>query len=84
MIDMSILGVGLELFGSLAQDLAGKRVVVQVQAPVGASITFRLVGVVRNMSLGSIGGTRVGIESVGLSDTEQKILRVMELMQVVW
>ena len=84
LVDISILGVGLELFGFTRKDLVGHTLVVQLEAPAGASVTFRLVGKVRYTGPGSLGGTRVGIEFIDLSDTEREILRAIELMHVVW
>ena len=80
-IDISVLGVGVKLLGEVSNDLIGHRLVVQVQAPVGESVSIRLIGRVRNLSHPE-GGTRVGLEFVGLSETEQAILKVMELMKL--
>ncbi len=84
MIDFSVLGVGLELFGTLREDLVGRRIVVQVHVPVGKSVSLRLVGEIRNNVLGPQGENRVGMEFVDLSKTERAILGVMEEMKVVW
>jgi hypothetical protein len=35
-VDISVLGVGLELFGAVPSDLMGHRVAVEVQTPMGA------------------------------------------------
>jgi hypothetical protein len=87
-LDISVLGVGLELFPTGSGDesdlLVGHRLVILVQAPVGKSISVRLMGTVKNVGSGSQGGTRVGLEFVGLSDTEQAIVRVVEQLQVAW
>ena len=87
-LDLSVLGVGLEIFPDRPEEasetLIGRRIVVQVQPPVGDSVTVRLVGRARNVSPGSAGGTRMGLEFVGLSETERKILEVMELLKVAW
>jgi c-di-GMP-binding flagellar brake protein YcgR len=80
-IDISVAGVGLELLGAVPEDLTGSRLAVEVQAPIGGSVSISLVGEVRNTSEGREGGTRVGMEYVDLSETERKILRVLELMQ---
>jgi hypothetical protein len=76
-----VAGVGLELFGDVPEYLIGYRLDVEVQAPIGASVSIRLVGEVKNTSEGAEGGTRVGMEYIDLSETERKILRVLELMQ---
>lgn len=87
-LDISVLGVGLELFpiddDHDAGRLVGHRLVVQVQAPVGESISVRLMGTVQNVGSGTQGGVRAGLEFVGLSDTEQAIVKVIEQLQVVW
>jgi PilZ domain len=82
-LDISLIGVGLELVAGTSKDLIGHRLVVQVQSPLGNSVSLRLVGQVRNASPGQQ-GTRVGIEFVGLSDMEQEILRLVELLGVAW
>jgi hypothetical protein len=87
-LDISVLGVGLELFPIESDEdpgqLVGHRLVVQVQAPVGESISVRLMGTVKNVGTGAGGGIRTGLEFVGLSDTEQAIVKVIEQLQVAW
>ncbi len=83
-IDISVLGVGLELFGDVADDLHGHRLSIEIQPPVGGSITLRLTGTVRNVTLGSDGTTRAGLEFVDLSENEQAILSVMAHMGIGW
>jgi hypothetical protein len=87
-LDVSVLGVGLELFPTDSDNdsglLVGHRLVIQVQAPVGESISVRLMGTVKNVGSGAQGGIRVGLEFVGLSDTEQAIVTVIEQLQVSW
>lgn len=84
MMDISVIGVGLELFGAVPEDLIGHQLAVEVHTPIGASVSIRLVGEVRNTGPGPEGGTRVGLEFVDLSETERQMLHVMELLQVVW
>ena len=84
MIDISVIGAGLELFGAIPENVVGHRLAVEVHTPVGASVSIRLVGEVRNIGPGPEGGTRVGMEFADLSDTERQMLHVMELLQVVW
>ncbi len=83
-LDISLIGVGLELFGHIESDLLGHRLIVHVQTPVGESVSIRLVGRVMNVGKGNEGGTRAGLEFVGLSDSEQSILKTLELMRVAW
>ncbi len=83
-IDISILGLGLELFGTVTEDMIGKRLVVHVGAPAGESVSLRLVGQLKNLSEGRLGGIRAGLEFVDLSETEREILKAMELLKVAW
>ena len=58
-LDISVLGVGLELLPIDDTDdldqLVGHRLVVLVQAPVGESISVRLMGTVKNVGRGTEG-----------------------------
>ncbi|HUZ09028.1 MAG TPA: PilZ domain-containing protein [Acidimicrobiales bacterium] len=83
-IDMSILGVGLALYGAVPTDLVGEQLVVEVDTPIGTSVSIRLVGEVKYVTSVPQGGVRVGLEFVGLSPTERSILNALELMQVAW
>jgi c-di-GMP-binding flagellar brake protein YcgR len=83
-LDLSILGVGLELFGTVPDDLVGHRIVVQISVSVGTSISLRLVGEVRNTADGPQGGNRVGMEFVDLSDTERAVIGVIEKLGATW
>jgi len=89
-LDISILGAGLELFEdsrhlpSTEGDPIGRWILVEVQTPAGASITLQMVGEIRYSTEGKQGGTRVGIQFNDLSETEQAILNVLEQMQAVW
>lgn len=84
LVDLSLLGAGIEVDGGENAELVGQRVVVEVQAPVGRSVSLRLVGVVRNVTSTESSRTRVGIEFVDLSETEQDILKVFSMMKVLW
>lgn len=83
-VDISILGAGLELFGDVLSDQIGRQIVVEVQTPAGAAITFQMVGEIRYSAAGSRGGTRGGIEFGHMSDTERAILNLLEHMRIVW
>jgi PilZ domain len=83
-LDISVIGVGLVLFDDGDRDLVGHQLIVQVQAPVGGSVSLRLAGRVMNQGPGPQGGTRAGLEFVGLSEAERSILRVFEFMKVAW
>lgn len=84
MLDISVIGVGVEVFATLAPDLVGRRVTVDVEAPVGGSVSLHMVGEVRNVSAGASGGTRLGMAFVELSETEQAILAALEAMGITW
>jgi hypothetical protein len=83
-VDISLIGVGLELLGGVRSDLIGHQLVVQVQAPVGESVTLRLKGRVVNLGKYPAPMTRAGLEFVGLAEMEKSILKVLEQMKVAW
>lgn len=83
-IDISVLGIGVKLFSTESEQLVGHRLVVHVQAPVGESVSIRLLGRVMNVRNEPDGAIRAGLEFVGLSETERTILKLMELMKVAW
>lgn len=84
-VDISLLGVGIELTDSGPHaHLEGKRVVIEARPTTGTSVTLRLVGEVRNVREARSGRTRVGIEFDELSGMEQSILKVFELMKIFW
>ncbi len=47
-------------------------------------MSLRLVGQLKNLSPGRLGGVRAGLEFVDLSETEREILKAMELLKVAW
>jgi hypothetical protein len=83
-LDISILGAGLELFGTTAPELVGREILVEVTTPAGSSITLQMVGKIGHSGPGRRGGIRVGVEFGGLSEMERAILNVLEQMQAVW
>ncbi len=83
-IEISIAGVGLELDDPLADDLIGRRLVVESTAPIGTAVTIRLEGEVRHASRLHPGRTRVGVEFVDLSATERQILDAMAQLGAGW
>jgi len=85
-LDISILGAGLELTGDIVEmaGTLGHAILVEIQTPAGASITLQIMGEIRYLAPGSQGGVRVGIEFGGLSETEKAILNVLENMRAVW
>ena len=83
-VDLSLLGIGVEIAGGELGDLVGHELVVEVQTPVGHSVRLEVVGLVRNQALLTSGRTRVGIEFDDLSDTEKEILKVVEQLKMFW
>jgi hypothetical protein len=83
-VDISVLGAGVELYGIHSADLLGDRVIVDVNSPVGTSISVRMAGNVRNTAPGPSGGLRIGMEFIGLNDTERSILNTLERLQIAW
>ena len=81
-LDLSVAGVGLELFGRIPRDLLGR--LLDVEASSGTSVGLRLRGAVRNVGPGPEGGVRVGLEFTDLSETERLILNALHVMQVGW
>jgi len=84
LIDLSLLGMGLELFGPSSAGLIGRRVLVHIDVGEGKSIALRLAGAVRNLNPGPSGGTRAGIEFTDLSEGERSVLRMMEHLKIRW
>jgi hypothetical protein len=69
-VDISLIGAGLELRGEVPKNCTGRRVVVNVESGM------RLVGECRHASRDNSGRTRIGIEFsvVGASEQEPHIL----------
>ena len=83
-IDISVVGVGLEILDLVPRDLAGRALRVEIHPPTSKAVRIQMVGEVRNVGSGPTGGTRVGLEFTELSETEKSILDALELMQVAW
>jgi hypothetical protein len=83
-VDISMLGAGVEIFGFSALDVDGERLAVEVEPPDGRSFTIHFVGVVRNISPGPRGRVRVGLEFVDLSESERSIVTMLEQMHMGW
>jgi len=83
-LDISLLGVGVEVLSEAPGDIVGQQLVVQVVPPLGHAISLQLLGIVRNQHPLSDGRTRVGLEFADLSDTERSILSVFEQLKICW
>ncbi len=77
-IDISVLGLGIQIHHSRPSELVGRRVSVEVP-PVGDSVNILLEGEIRNAALSPGGTVRVGIEFIGLSDAERSIVDILTL-----
>ena len=83
LLDLSHIGMGLELFGDVADAVMAHRLVVHIDVG-GPAINLRLVGRVKRVGAGYPGWTRAGLEFEGLSETELSILKVMEHLKIGW
>jgi len=83
-IDISLLGVGVEVFSDGDDRLVGRVLVVEVEPPIGSSVRLRLSGQVMNQGRTPAGLTRVGLQFVGLSETERAVLEVIEQLKMFW
>src|SRR5580658_5172353 len=66
--DISVLGAGVVVADVPFVGLHGKKLTVRVAAPTGGSVSLAFVGVVRNVTVQSSQGVRIGIEFTGLSE----------------
>jgi PilZ domain len=80
-VDISVEGAGVEVFGDTPIEPVGHRLSVRVQGPRGLTIVIHLAGVVRNLSLGSSGGVRLGVQFFGVTAMERGILQALESLQ---
>jgi hypothetical protein len=84
-IDISVVGVGLEITGSIPEDLIGRAILAEVYPPsASGAVAVRLLGEIKNTGPTRKGGTRVGVEFSGLSETELSILGAMEMTATAW
>jgi len=75
--DVSSLGVGIDLPNSGPADvLLNRRITVLLE--LGSSVDLTVAGEIRNVESCPDGISRVGIEFVGLNDTERAIVGTLE------
>jgi PilZ domain len=74
--DLSMLGLGIDLPNVSAKKLQRRRITVLLE--LGRSVDMTVSGQVRNAESSSDGIVRVGVEFVGLSDTESAIVGLLE------
>ena len=78
-IDMSMLGLGITLHHFWPSELVGRHISVEAPA-VGDSVNVRLEGVIKNAEPTSGGVVRVGIEFIGLAETELAVATVLRTL----
>ena len=72
-LDVSVFGAGIEIFGPVQDDLVGHKITVDARTSDGGSASLRFVGVVRNVRPGPSGQIRTGIEFSGLSEDRLRV-----------
>jgi hypothetical protein len=82
-VDVSLLGAGIDIWADSGVDLTGCRLVVEVQPPVGDSVGLRFTGLVSRVNHESAFHLRVGLVFEHLSESERSILEVIERLQRV-
>ncbi len=80
-VDISIMGAGLLIYGLANHAVVGRRLVVKIDPLDGASITLKVTGDVRHASATPEGAVRAGIEFSGLSDAQRSVLGALEQLQ---
>jgi hypothetical protein len=83
-VDISVVGVGIETANKPHPDLLDRKMTVEVHTPAGASVTLGLAATVRYAVPRPNGKYRLGGEFVGLSEIERSILETLERMQIAW
>lgn len=80
-VDVSLIGAGIDIWADSATDLTGSRLLVEIWPPIGDSVVLRFTGRVRRVNQESAFHSRVGVVFEGLSDSERSILEVIERLQ---
>ncbi len=83
-VDISILGAGIEVFGAPLRNLVGQRLAVEVQPSAAASLSIHLVGEIKNVAAAPRGRVRLGMEFIDLTDSERSFVHVLEQMRMAW
>jgi hypothetical protein len=83
-VDISMLGAGVEVFHFPPRDVLGRRLDVDVQPPASVSFSIHFVGEIRNAGTGPRGRVRLGLEFVDLSEDERSIVDMLERMRMTW
>ncbi|HEX4244024.1 MAG TPA: PilZ domain-containing protein [Acidimicrobiales bacterium] len=77
-IDISMLGVGIQFQDRWPTDLVGRRVSVEVP-PIGHLVGVRLEGEIRNAIGHPDGAVRIGIEFDELSATQRSVVDLLTM-----
>jgi hypothetical protein len=80
-VDVSLIGAGIDIWADGGVDLTGCRLIVEVRPPVGDSVALCFSGRVSRISHESAFHSRVGLVFEHLSESEQSILEVVERFQ---
>lgn len=83
-IDISLIGVGVEISVDEPADLVGRKLIVDVRPPIGTSVRLQLLGRVMNQGRTAGGRTRLGLQFVDLTESEAAVLQVIEQMRIFW
>jgi hypothetical protein len=81
-VDISMLGIGIMFDHSNPSELSGRPISVNLPGD-GGCVNIRLEGEVKNATAMMNQGIRVGIEFMGLSETEKAITTVLSVMSDV-
>ena len=81
-VDISMLGVGITFDHPNPAELSGRLITVNLPGG-GTCVNVRLQGEIKNAIATMNRGLRVGIEFIGLSETEQAITAVLSVMSDV-
>lgn len=80
-VDVSLIGAGIDIWADSASDLTGCRLIVEIWPPIGDSVVLRFSGRVSRVNQESAFHSRVGLVFEGLSESERSILEVIERLQ---
>jgi hypothetical protein len=82
-VDVSLIGAGIDIWADNAAELTGCRLFVEIWPPTGDSVVLRFSGRVSRVNQESSFHSRVGLVFEGLSESERSILEVIERLQRV-
>jgi len=80
-VDVSLIGAGIDIWADSGVDLTGCRLMVEVRPPAGDSVGLRFSGRVSRVNHESAFHLRVGMVFEQLSESEQSILEVIGRLQ---